>query len=1165
MDKILRLRSRRGIDKRGVTLIEILVTLVIAGIAMAAIYEIYLSIQRHGIAQDAISEMQQNVRIATDQITKELRSAGYNPNPIVGIVGSGCAAPDSPSCSTRTLSASYPGNSVTLRGDFDGDGVFEEATYKVNTSSALVRCYKVSTDPNPCQDEVFVPNITSVTFNFYDKTNTATDVKTVTTTPPDSTVRRVAVSIKGVTKQYDKDAPVGKLWTASPCADVDPNKRCKTASLTSDAVLRNFGATAADTTAPTCPTNIAVTVTNNCGELQVTWSWADSTPPAGDLAGFLIYYQASNGLDTGTLTVQNPSARSAFLQKRQTGISYSVDVRAYDRYFNKNTTCDPLPYPTATPENVGAPSAPTGFQAAPGNNQVTLTWNPIDTSIPTNRDAKGYRLYRGTAPDFVPGTTNMIACERTKSGDPIPTGCPSGKNLLSTPDAETGWSSVTSFTDATALNCTKYYYIIRAVDQCLLEGPNSTVINATPPDNDKKPNTPVITSLVAGDDISTIIVSWTLAYDQADTTHSAPDIFRVFKRLTGPPTGPWEQWGADIPITLTGGVQTLTGSATLTPLLQNTYYDVKVSAFDSAAMCRNESPSTPGTITTAACGPLITWGNRGGHFISPGIPGITPTGSPLANFSKVGTEPDTVANSRYITWKVDPLDCTDTSNNYDRNGFDYDNPPLYTPGNVKPLPNTPKVEFYINVGGSSTNTPAHDIYKDSIITFPTNVDLAARSDDGYYHWPVYPYQSGHIDTTKFCDGQKDFKIRAVDGETYSAENTIILEIKNGGIVHNSSQATITNITTPDDFHNQVIFSLRNSSTVKDLRITKMKPSWNNTLVNLKKIEVFDINNILIGLFEDTVLPIDTISGTEVTLTQIPNIPVGSTATVKVTFTKDDGTVPSTADMRGKTVTLDSVSVQDNADPLFFNCTATALASLATSSAPIIGPVVQDQPSPNTPAKTSPDPSIKVAANTPVKVSLPTAPIPPALTSTRIRYGVDTLGSSTAPPRPSSLAGSSLFYANLVTMVFDSITGLWNGTIPANNNARIWYFIEAVEVTANFDISPEQGAYTYAQCGITPPTVSPISSNPVGPNVNGNVDVEVTASSVSGIQTVILFADPSCVGCSLGVPPTPMGETLPGSGVWRGSYNAGAGSDHHILQVKVTDNCGNVTTVSKSFN
>ncbi len=63
--------------KSGVTLIELLLALLLSSILTAALYRAFISQQRTYTIQDQVAEMQQNVRIALDQMTKEIRMAGY--------------------------------------------------------------------------------------------------------------------------------------------------------------------------------------------------------------------------------------------------------------------------------------------------------------------------------------------------------------------------------------------------------------------------------------------------------------------------------------------------------------------------------------------------------------------------------------------------------------------------------------------------------------------------------------------------------------------------------------------------------------------------------------------------------------------------------------------------------------------------------------------------------------------------------------------------------------------------------------------------------------------------------------------------------------------------------------------------------------------------------
>ena len=63
----------------GFTLVELMITLVISGIIVAAIYSAYVTQQRVYLAQEQVAEMQQNLRAAADILTREIRMAGYDP------------------------------------------------------------------------------------------------------------------------------------------------------------------------------------------------------------------------------------------------------------------------------------------------------------------------------------------------------------------------------------------------------------------------------------------------------------------------------------------------------------------------------------------------------------------------------------------------------------------------------------------------------------------------------------------------------------------------------------------------------------------------------------------------------------------------------------------------------------------------------------------------------------------------------------------------------------------------------------------------------------------------------------------------------------------------------------------------------------------------------
>lgn len=64
--------------ERGVTLIELLVTLVICSIVVAGIYRVFIAQSKAYTVQDQVAEVQQTVRSAMDILLRDLRMAGYD-------------------------------------------------------------------------------------------------------------------------------------------------------------------------------------------------------------------------------------------------------------------------------------------------------------------------------------------------------------------------------------------------------------------------------------------------------------------------------------------------------------------------------------------------------------------------------------------------------------------------------------------------------------------------------------------------------------------------------------------------------------------------------------------------------------------------------------------------------------------------------------------------------------------------------------------------------------------------------------------------------------------------------------------------------------------------------------------------------------------------------
>jgi len=72
--------------KKGLTLIELLIALILSSILIAALYRIFISQQKNYTVQDQVVDMQQSLRIAVGQMTRGIRMAGYGGN-ILDIFG----------------------------------------------------------------------------------------------------------------------------------------------------------------------------------------------------------------------------------------------------------------------------------------------------------------------------------------------------------------------------------------------------------------------------------------------------------------------------------------------------------------------------------------------------------------------------------------------------------------------------------------------------------------------------------------------------------------------------------------------------------------------------------------------------------------------------------------------------------------------------------------------------------------------------------------------------------------------------------------------------------------------------------------------------------------------------------------------------------------------
>ena len=68
------------VNKKGMTLVELLIALVVCSILMAAMFGSFINQQKSYAVQDQVIDMQQGLRAGIDRMTREIRMAGYGGN-----------------------------------------------------------------------------------------------------------------------------------------------------------------------------------------------------------------------------------------------------------------------------------------------------------------------------------------------------------------------------------------------------------------------------------------------------------------------------------------------------------------------------------------------------------------------------------------------------------------------------------------------------------------------------------------------------------------------------------------------------------------------------------------------------------------------------------------------------------------------------------------------------------------------------------------------------------------------------------------------------------------------------------------------------------------------------------------------------------------------------
>ncbi|MDG6220588.1 MAG: fibronectin type III domain-containing protein, partial [Candidatus Thermoplasmatota archaeon] len=198
---------------------------------------------------------------------------------------------------------------------------------------------------------------------------------------------------------------------------------------------RSAESNAIPATVPGAPRNLAVT----SGNAQVSLSWQTPSSNGGSaITGYKIYWGTTSGNLPNAISVAGTSYTHT---DRTNGQTYYYHISAINTVGEGAKSSEASAIPTSDPT---VPSAPQNLVATPGNETVSLSWQP--PSSDGGGAITGYKIYWGTTSGNLPNTISVTG---------------------------------TSYTHTNRTNGQIYYYKISASNS-LGEGPQTAEASVTP-------------------------------------------------------------------------------------------------------------------------------------------------------------------------------------------------------------------------------------------------------------------------------------------------------------------------------------------------------------------------------------------------------------------------------------------------------------------------------------------------------------------------------------------------------------------------------------------------------------------------------------------------------------------------------------------------------------
>ncbi len=1079
--------------RHGFTVLELLVALGIGLVLVAAAYAIYISQHRGFEKIEQSTRVFQTVRMAVDQLTRELHMAGFG-------VTTG---------ETFTEAKKY---SMTFLGDIDTDIETTLSQAAAAGDTQLKVDLRHGRDTIGAADRIFINGGGNVEMILVRQSGAPVDmsskpdiiylnaplahsyaagstlIRTIeqlryAVTFPKGVLTRDNVTLVEGLKDFEFHYFGDQSQEMVPDAVNGLNQIQRAAirrvelrftaggtsgpsRTISEAVeMRNMGNRpfTPDTCKPNAPTGLTVTQADTCGQFGISWTAPTTNACDGsaltDLGGYKVYYgTASRQYFVPPAEVSDETLTADQLSdlRLQANTTYYVTIRAYDRSWNESADSNEITFQI---HDTHPPAAPTGLEASSGVGQVSLIWTkPADT------DLHGYRLYRGTGPGFVANAGTLIANETVLD------------------------STAAGYTDTGLTSCVTYYYKVSAVD-CINEGVTSDEAHGDGPGS-------AIDAPTAG-------ATNTTPTEYPPTPPSAPNPFQAISRnqaidlvWTNPadrdtggvvirfststyPTSP--QDGQEIGNFPGGPGQS--GMQTHSNLTNGVTYFYSAFAYDR---CGNYSARATASARPGGVPPVVM-------IISP-------------------TDGQTITNSRLVL----------QARAYDPDQGGLHNPPSFDLDNGAGIAS---MQFTANPNITGMGFPATDMTR----------EYCGFGGDSN------PCSSGDI--SSWCDGTYQFYATATDDEgDHAASSGVTVTVHDGGIYRDP---TITPMAA-GTYKNEVTFQLKNDASVS-AKILSLQPTWDIQDARLESIQIPDGTTI----WSNTTSPAKSGDLISIDSGSQPTIAGLGARSARFVFTRNFSTLSAAAPAGSKVISVKSTTGFAVGDTIYVTevvkCwTETAVIDSLTSttitlhsglahSYPVattyirhtaagydvamtnatVNLVVNYQKT-NSPAASCASPQITLtfnaapelnnaqqdqpAANTPCSTILTyikienyrTVPVHIQVTdhsgmglrSTDLYYKADSKFSSVAP---------SSGYAHVV-MTYSSTNSRWEATIPYQSNVRVWLYFQSTDNNGVVTRSPTAGAYAY---DYIPDTTAPFC--PLGITATVAAERQINLSWIAGAE------------------------------------------------------------------